>query len=118
MPTFPSLKTSAVAQYPLRHERVFATQVFRFVDLGEQRARDRSGQLRRWRIELSKLDSREIWELTRFFVDMRGSRDRFEFPDPVSGTTVSDCRLLEDEMTIDQSDECDSATVLTVQENE
>ena len=59
MPTFPQLKTSAVAQYPATRACQFQNQALRFVDGAEQRYRDSAGPIHRWEIRLDALDERQ-----------------------------------------------------------
>ena len=79
MPTFPTLKTSAVAQYPATKVLRFQNQALRFLDGTEQRYRDAAGPLHRWRISLDQLDEGEMAALDEFFAASQGAYASFAF---------------------------------------
>ncbi len=91
MATFPTLRTGAVAQYPLDYSTRFATQTVRFLDGSSQRYRISGSGLRRWQIRLDLLDESELAALIDF-VDAQTS-NTFQFADPLSGTIVASCVL-------------------------
>jgi hypothetical protein len=93
---FPVLKTGAVAQYPSLHNISYATQVLRFLDGSEQRVRDQSAPLRRWVIQLEKLDDTEMAAVDEFLVVQQGALEEFAFTDPWSGAQYAHCSLERD----------------------
>lgn len=88
MATFPTLKTGAVAQYPLSRTVSFATQAVRFLDGSRQSYRLSAG-LRRWTLNLDLLDETELAAVMAF-TEQAGSAT-FSFADPVTGDTVASC---------------------------
>jgi hypothetical protein len=58
--TFPTLKTGAVAQYPLNRGLRFQTQAVRFMDGSLQRYRIYGTNLRQWVVKLALLDEQEL----------------------------------------------------------
>ncbi len=117
MSDFPTLKTSAVLQYPGQKAARFSTQVVRFVDGSEQRYRDYQGRLHRWMIRLDLLDEGEMHLLREFFRAESGAVGTFTFTDPWDGTKYQNCSLEGDEMVEELSDEMKGKTALTVREN-
>jgi hypothetical protein len=94
--TFPTLRTGAVAQYPLERSVRFATQSVRFLDGSQQRFKLYGAGLRRWVVKLGLLDEQELSALIAF-VEAQGS-EAFAFTDPVSGTTVSRCIVADERL--------------------
>lgn len=89
MLSFPTLKTGAVAQYPLARSTRFPVQAVRFLD-GSQQVYQLSGKgLRRWVIRLDLLDEAEAVSLINFAEAQQGSE--FIFTDPLSGDVVDKC---------------------------
>jgi hypothetical protein len=117
MATFPTLKTSAVAQYPAARYVRFQNQTVRFVDGSEQRYRDASGPLHRWEIHLSELDEGETAALEAFFAANQGAFDKFAFTDPWDGKEYPNCSLLSDLLALTAVGEMRGSTSLTVVEN-
>ena len=117
MATFPTLKTSAVIQYPATRKVRYQNQALRFVDGTEQRYRDCAGPLRRWEIRLSQLDEGEIAALEQFFADNQGAFGSFAFTDPWDGTAFQNCSLEMDGLKTTATAEMNGATSLTVVEN-
>ncbi len=93
MADFPLLSTGAITQYPLGVSVGQPTQVIRFLDGSDQRYRGRGRMLRRWHIKLSLLNETEVQQLEAFFISQLGDYMPFSFPDPVSGTSVPNCRF-------------------------
>jgi hypothetical protein len=89
MSAFPTLRTGAVAQYPLDRTVRFRTQSVQFMDGSRQRFRLYRAGLRRWKIRLALLDERELAAVTAF-LEQQGS-SVFPFTDPVTGDLVSSC---------------------------
>jgi len=117
MPTFPKLKTNAVAQYPATKGLQFRNQALRFVDGLEQRYRDCGGPLHRWEIRLEALDEGEMAGLEQFFAESQGCFASFTFTDPWDGHTYADCSLASDELALTALAEMQGRTSLTVVEN-
>ena len=117
MPSFPKLKTNAVAQYPAARATRYYNQVLRFADGTEQRYRDSSGPLHRWEVRLDALDEGEIAALEEFFSACQGRFASFAFTDPWDGTQYPDCSLASDELDLTSMAEMRSRTSLAVIEN-
>ncbi len=96
MSNFPSLNTGAIAQYPLGVTTGQNSEVIRFLDGTDQRYRMQGQMLRRWQIRLDLLNEDEMQALEVFFQGQLGSYSTFLFPDPLSGTTVPNCRFAAD----------------------
>ena len=95
---FPTLSSGAVAQYGSPIGYVWPAQVIRFVDGADQRFLACGSVLRRWLINLRLLNEAEIAAIETFFNTMGGEYSTFTFPDPVSGTSVPNCRIGAPEM--------------------
>jgi hypothetical protein len=91
-------------------------QVIRFMDGTDQRFLSRGRPLRRWSIDLRLLTESEIATLEAFFSTTGGEYSTFEFPDPVSGHTVPNCRLATPELVSHYQDVDIAATSLWVVE--
>jgi hypothetical protein len=117
MPTFPSLKTGAVDQYPATRRIRYQNQALRFVDGTEQRYRDCAGPQRRWEVHLSQLDEGEMAAFEEFFTANQGAFGSFAFTDPSDGATYPDCSLESDALDLLAAAEMSGATSLTVIEN-
>ncbi|HLH01675.1 MAG TPA: hypothetical protein VKX25_02815 [Bryobacteraceae bacterium] len=96
MAAFPLLKTGSVTQYPLQAMTGQASQVIRFLDGTDQRYMTHARPLRAWQIHLDLLDEDEISSLEAFFRGQLGGYSTFDFPDPISGSSVPFCRLGDD----------------------
>lgn len=116
MAVFPTLKSGAVAQYPLERQMQFSTQVMQFVDGTEQRFREFGKALRKWVIRLEMLDASELQVLADFF-DELGPVVAFSFTDPIDGTVYPRCSIAGGTLTTTVLDEFNSKTELTIQEN-
>jgi len=117
MATFPTLKTNAVAQYPVNRALRFQNQTVRFLDGTEQRYRDWAGPLHRWEIRLSQLDEGEMDALEAFFTANQGSFASFAFTDPWDGTVYANCSLASDGLDLTTLGEMSGGTTVTVVEN-
>jgi len=89
MSAFPTLRTGAVAQYPLDRAVRFQTQSVRFMDGSRQSFRLYGTGLRRWKIRLDLLDETELAAVTAF-MEQQGTTV-FSFTDPVTGTQATSC---------------------------
>ena len=114
MAEFPKLKTGAVAQYPATRETEFATRVQRYLDLSEQRYRDRTSSRMRWSVELSRLTDNELGTLVRFFEEQRGRFGSFDFENPWTGAVVTGCRFEQDRLPTLMSGEIDSSAAVVI----
>ena len=90
---FPMLNSGAVTQYPASVGFSSPTQVIRFLDGTDQRFLVRGRILRRWLIDLGALNESEIAALELFFNSLEGEYSMFDFPDPIGGTSVPNCRI-------------------------
>jgi len=117
MASFPTLKTSAVTQYPATKAVKFQNQVVRFVDGTEQRYRDCAGPLHQWVIRLSELDDTEMAAVEQFLESNQGSFGSFSFTDPWDNQTYSNCSFVDDAINLTSVEEMRSNTSVTVKEN-
>lgn len=117
MASFPTLKTSAVAQYPASKVVTFQNQVVRFMDGSEQRYRDCAGPLHQWVIRLNELDETEMAALEQFLESNQGSFGGFSFTDPWDNQTYSNCSFADDAIDLTSVDEMRGGTSVTVREN-
>lgn len=115
MPAFPVLKTGAVLQYPARRQTRFNNQVVEFVDGTEQRFREFATRLRRWVIQLDKLDAGELQEIANFF-DAAGPVSTFSFTDPWDGTAVANCAVEGNQFQAESLDELRARTQIIIRE--
>jgi phage-related protein len=117
MASFPTLKSSAVTQYPATKVIAFQNQVVRFVDGTEQRYRDSAGPLHQWAIRLSELDETEMATIERFLQSNQGSFGSFSFTDPWDNRTYSNCSFAADSMDLTSVGELRGNTSVIVKEN-
>ena len=116
MPSFPSLKTNAVAQYPATKVLRFQNHTVRFMDGTEQRYRDCTSVIRRWEIRLDQLDEGEMAALDEFFAASEGAFGSFTFTDPWDGQLYPNCSFV-DALDLTSIAEMSGTTSLTVTEN-
>jgi phage-related protein len=117
MAGFPLLKTGAIAQYPADRTRQFSTQVFRFLDGGEQRFPAFGAPLRQWTIRLDWLDEAELETLQEFFVSEDGRAGTFSFTDPWDGTVYASCSFASDTLAAEFQGPLKGVTEVIVKEN-
>lgn len=117
MPTFPKLKTSAVAQYPATKTLAYANQVLKFLGGDEQRYRESRAALRRWVVRLDLLDHAELAALELFFLMQQGRMGTFLFVDPWDQTQYPDCSLDQDIFELELRGETQGRTELLIREN-
>ena len=115
--TFPSLRTGALAQFPLRRELRRASEVVRFLDGSEQAYRAASGERRRWLIDLALLDAREAAQLRAFFEQQKGRWGTFAFTDPATGQSYASCSFESDAFPEKQECEGRASASLVVYEH-
>ncbi len=99
MPTFPSLSSGAITQYPLIFGISQGTSVVRFMDGADQRFLTQGRQFRSWEIRLALLNDSELEQLEAFFDSQQGAYSTFTFPDPISGLDIANCRIGASELT-------------------
>ncbi len=116
MARFPTLKTGAVAQYPLRREQRSATRVVEFLDGTEQRYALTARPRRRWVVRLEGLDEEEVGRLFSFFLQERENGTGFEFTDPQDGREYSGCQFEEDTVAIEAASLAGALMTLTIRE--
>jgi hypothetical protein len=117
MPSFPQLRTGAIAQYPSQKEISFPTSIARFVDGSEQRFRSAKGPARRWMIRLSQVTAEEMAALEEFFESLQGRFGSFTFIDPWDGTEYPDCSFDTDEFSSNAASEWRWAIGLMIRSN-
>jgi hypothetical protein len=113
---FPILNSGAITQYGSPLGLSWSAQVIRFVDGTDQRFLSRGRSLRRWLIDLRLLNESEIAGVEAFFSSMGGEYSLFNFPDPIGGTSVSNCRIGAAELISQYQDVDIAATSLWVVE--
>jgi phage-related protein len=114
MSSFPTLRTGAVAQYPLDRTVQFQTQSVRFLDGSRQRFRLYGAGLRRWKIRLDLLDEQELAAVAAF-VEQQGTAV-FAFTDPVTGDAVSQCIVSGGSYDAGMSSEMDANATVEIEE--
>jgi len=117
MATFPKLKTTAIAQYPLARREQFQNQTVRFVDGREQRFRDSAGARLEWDIQLNQLDEGELSAIEEFFLANQGVFGSFSFTDPSDGKVHANCSVAGDGLASVTAEEMRGSTRLTVVRN-
>jgi phage-related protein len=117
MATFPKLKTTAIAQYPVARRAQFQNQTVRFMDGSEQRYRDSAGTRLQWDIRLSELDEGEMAAVEEFFLASQGAFGSFSFTDPWDGQVYDNCSVAADELALATVAEMRGGTQLTIVRN-
>ena len=116
MAEFPTLKTGAVAQYPLRRRSSYSTEVTQFLDGSEQRFANFRAPLRQWLIRLDALDETEAAELLLFF-ENHAADVSFAFTDPMDGATYPTCSVDQSELALTLSGEGRAGLEIIIREN-
>ena len=93
MQTFPLLASGAIIQYPAGMTSAQGAQVIRFLDGSDQRYLTQGRTLRQWQIRLDLLNELEMQQMEEFFAALQGDYSTFVFPDPISESSVPNCRL-------------------------
>jgi hypothetical protein len=114
MSAFPTLRTGAVAQYPLDRAVRFQTQSVRFMDGSRQRFRLYGAGLRRWTIRLDLLDEQELAAIAAF-TEQQGTAG-FPFTDPVTGDQVANCIISNQSCEAGMKDEFNANARLEIEE--
>jgi hypothetical protein len=114
MATFPTLRTGAVAQYPLKKTTGFQTQAVRFLDGSRQCYRILGSGLRNWSVQLSLLDEQELGSLIAF-AEQQGTAP-FAFTDPVTGAAAAACILSGQTFDAGMTDEMKAQTTVLIEE--
>jgi len=111
MASFPTLKTGAVAQYPLQTGSRYASQAVQFLDGSRQSYRIQGPALRRWSIQLNGLGEGELADVIAFVEQQ--CLAPFPFTDPVSGQTASRCIIAGQKMdAVMKQEESGQATLI------
>ena len=113
---FPTLSSGAITQYGSPIGFVWPAQVVRFVDGADQRFLACGRVFRRWLINLRLLNESEIASVEAFFGAMEGEFLTFDFPDPISGASVPNCRIGAPELISEYQDVDVAATSIWVVE--
>ena len=114
MANFPTLKTGAVAQYPLGAAQRFSTESVRFLDGSTQSFALYGAALRRWVVRLDLLDETELGKLIAF-AEQLGS-GTFAFTDPVTGIGASKCVFSGDQLTVKMTREISGQAEIEIEE--
>ena len=114
MGSFPVLSTGAVAQYPLSCRVTFQTEVLKFVDGSEQRFANQGAPVRRWVIQLDRLNEGELAAVRQFFREQGGPTGTFSFTDPMTGTVYPNCMFDQASASGDLKDVSQGAITLTI----
>lgn len=114
MASFPTLKTGAVAQYPLQTTSRYASQTVQFLDGSRQRYRVQGPALRRWSIQLDNLDESELAAVFAFVE--QGCLTSFAFTDPVTGQTAARCIVAGQKMNAGMKQEENGQAMLVIEE--
>jgi phage-related protein len=114
MATFPTLKTGAVAQYPLAIATRYQTQAVKFLDGSQQRYRIIGTGLRTWTIALKLLDDQELSALIAFVEQQGGAV--FSFTDPLTGVAAPQCVISGDKFDATVSGEMMAQATLVIEE--
>jgi len=117
MPTFPSLKTGAVAQYPLKTMFNYKADIVWFMDGSEQRFRNSPSVLHQWEIDLAKLDEQEMAAVEQFFLLNEGPALSFAFTDPSSGDQYLNCSISTSELALSFVGPLSGRTTILIREN-
>ena len=116
MATFPTLRTGAVAQHPCEQVMEQPTREVRFLGGTSKRYVERRPR-RIWRIPLSGLQEDELERIQAFYRLHQGGAIRFDFVDPFTGETVSNCRFDQTSVRAHLGSASGGALVLTVAED-
>jgi phage-related protein len=114
MATFPTLRTGAVAQYPLDRSVQFQTQSVRFMDGSQQRFRLYGAGLRRWKIRLDLLNEQELAAVAAFLEQQATAI--FPFTDPVTGDQVASCVISGQSYSAGTADEMKANATVEIEE--
>ena len=114
MPTFPSLKTGAVAQYPLKVLEAFRTEEIGFLDGSSHRYSTGGTPLRNWFVSFERLDPRET-DVVLGFLAKHGA-EVFSFVDPLTGATIPSCTVRGFEFINTTTDELNDEVSVVIEE--
>ncbi len=117
MAQFPTLKTGAVAQYPVAVSLGYRADIVSFLDGSEQRFRNSPSTLHEWEIPLAQLDEAELANIQQFFLANQGGTAAFAFKDPASGITYPNCSIAGDAMNFKYAGPLSGQTRLFIREN-
>lgn len=115
MPTFPTLRTGAITQYPATVKTSFGnTRVVEFLDGSSQRYSAGAAPLRQWIVRLERLDAREDALVTTFVKN--NVESTFVFNDPFTGISAPKCALRGLEMQSVISGELNQESTFVIEE--
>ena len=114
---FPTLKTGAVAQYPLVLTFSYRADVVWFLDGSEQRFRNSPSVLHAWVIALDQLDEQEMQSVEQFFIASAGAAETFAFTDPMSNIVYPNCSITGDLLNQTYVGPLSGKTTVTIREN-
>jgi hypothetical protein len=115
MATFPTLlKTGAVAQFPLARAIKFVTQSVRFLDGSCQTYSLGGTGLRRWDLQLDRLDEAELAAVAAFAEEI--GTGTFSFTDPGTGETAPKCVISGWRLATSLAGDLDGAATLGIDE--
>jgi len=97
MPTFPTLTTGAILQYPSVKRFSYSTRVMTFLDGSEQRFRQYPVQVQFWLVKLDKLTEDEVHKVETFIGMQLTQSAPFLFTDPWDGVEHPDCTIASDD---------------------
>jgi hypothetical protein len=115
--TFPTLRTGAIAQYPLERNATILVQTHSFLDFTRQAYRDLATSKKAWTIALDLLDASEIASLKAFFEQQQGRYGTFTFVDPWDSSSHANCSFSNDQFTQQQHIETQNRATLTIYEH-
>lgn len=96
MPTFPLFADGSKTQFPLTESLRFQT-LAAIVPSGERISyAERATGLRSWTIGGPSISDADLATLKAFFLARRGSWEAFDFVDPRTGATFTNCRFDQD----------------------
>ena len=117
MALFPTLKTGATAQYPLRVTLSGRVDIVWFLDGSEQRMRNAPSFLHTWEIALEQLDEQELRSIEEFLLANEGSAETFAFTDPVSQQVYPNCSIQSDSIDLTSIAPLSGKATVTIREN-
>ena len=115
--SFPTLKTGAVAQYPLGLTLAYRADVVWFLDGSEQRFRNAPSILHQWKISLAQLDEQEMNCVEQFFLNNAGAATVFAFTDPGNNITYPNCSIKGDNLALTYLGPLSGRTEIIIREN-
>ncbi len=103
MANFPKLLSGTCFQYPVRTEELCPVEVIEMVG-GEQQRFAAQPRRRVMRLKLSQLSEGELAQLRDFVLETRIDEMPFSIDDPVTGATLTGCRLAAADVVLDANE--------------